>query len=85
MVTNKELEAGLKAIAEDFRLPGGDGRSCRLLVTGHLAWFDTAERRGMGWRGMIRMSDRRRRDRQRRKALERWHAVFDGLAQARGS
>lgn len=54
MVDNKELESGLKAIAEDFRLPGGDRKKLSQLVAEHMHWFDAAERRGMGWRDMIR-------------------------------
>jgi hypothetical protein len=54
MVDNKELESGLKAMAEDFHLPGGGHKKLSQLVAGHLHWFDAAERRGMGWRDMIR-------------------------------
>jgi hypothetical protein len=54
MVDNKELESGLKAMAEDFHLPGGGHKKLSQLVAGHMQWFDAAERRGMGWRDMIR-------------------------------
>jgi hypothetical protein len=54
MANNKELEAGLKAMAEDFHLPGGGQMKLSRLVAEHLDWFDAAERRGMGWRNMIR-------------------------------
>ena len=54
MVDNKELESGLKAMAEDFYLPGGGHKKLSQLVAGHMHWFDAAERRGMGWRDMIR-------------------------------
>ncbi|MCK1478235.1 hypothetical protein IVB27_26385 [Bradyrhizobium sp. 197] len=54
MVSNKDLEAGQKAMAEDFHLPGGGRKKLSQLVAGHLHWFDAAERRGMGWRDMIR-------------------------------
>jgi hypothetical protein len=54
MVSNKELEAGLKAMAEDFHLPGGARKRLSRLVAGHLWWFDAAEQRGMSWRDMIR-------------------------------
>jgi hypothetical protein len=54
MVDNKELESGLKAMAEDFLLPGGGHKKLSQLVAGHMHWFDAAERRGMGWRDMIR-------------------------------
>ena len=54
MANNKELESGLKAMAEDFHLPGGGHKKLSQLVAGHMHWFDAAERRGMGWRDMIR-------------------------------
>jgi hypothetical protein len=54
MVDNKELESGLKAMAEDFHLPGGGHKKLSQLVASHMHWFDAAERRGMGWRDMIR-------------------------------
>lgn len=53
MASNKELEAGLKAIARDFHFPGGGRKKLSRLVTEHLAWFDSAERRGMTWRDII--------------------------------
>jgi hypothetical protein len=53
MASNKELEGGLKAMVEDFHLPGGGRKKLSQLVAGHLAWFDAAEQRGMGWRDMI--------------------------------
>jgi hypothetical protein len=53
MASNKELEAGLKAMVEDYHLPGGGRKKLSHLVAGHLAWFDAAERRGMGWRDLI--------------------------------
>src|SRR5215471_9278834 len=68
MVDNKELESGLKAMAEDFHLPGGGHKKLSQLVAGHDQGFD-----------------RRRGERKRRKAVERRHAIFDGLAQARGN
>jgi hypothetical protein len=55
MASNKELEAGLKAIVEDYHLPGGGRKKLSQLVAGHLAWFDAAERRGMGWQDTIRV------------------------------
>lgn len=54
MVSNKELEAGLKAMAEDFHLPGGARKKLARLVAEHLWWFDAAEQRGMSWRDMVR-------------------------------
>ena len=53
MARNKELEAGLRAMTEDFHLPGGGRKKLSRLVADHLHWFDAAERRGMGWRDMI--------------------------------
>ena len=53
MPSNKELEAGLKAMTEDFHLPNGGRKRLSLLVASHLWWFDAAERRGMSWRDMI--------------------------------
>jgi hypothetical protein len=41
-------------MAEDFHLPGGGHKKLSQLVAGHMHWFDAAERRGMGWRDMIR-------------------------------
>jgi hypothetical protein len=54
MTNDKQLEAGLRAMAEDFRLPGGGRKKLARLIAGHLWWFDAAERRGMGWGDMIR-------------------------------
>ena len=54
MPSNKELEAGLKAMTEDFHLPNGGRKRLSLLVAS-LWWFDAAERRGMSWRDMIGM------------------------------
>lgn len=53
MISNKELEAGLRAMAEDFHLPGGGRKKLSRLVVGHMWWFDAAEQRGMSWRDMI--------------------------------
>jgi len=53
MASNTELETGLKAMVEDYHLPGGGRKKLSQLVAGHLTWFDAAERRGMGWRDMI--------------------------------
>ena len=54
MVSNKELEAGLKAMADDFHLPGGGRKKLSRLVVGYLWWFDAAEQRGMSCQDMIR-------------------------------
>ena len=50
---NKELEASLKRIADDYRLPGGGRKKLSQLVAEHLDWFDAAQKRGMGWRDII--------------------------------
>jgi hypothetical protein len=54
MARNSELESGLRTMAEDFHLPAGGRMKLSRLVAEHLDWFDAAERRGMGWRDMIR-------------------------------
>ena len=54
MASNRELEAGLKAMLEDYHLLGGGRKKLSQLVAGHLAWFDAAGRRGMGWGDLIR-------------------------------
>jgi hypothetical protein len=55
VVTNKEIQAGAKAIAEDFGLPGGAQKKLARVVEGHLAWFDAVEARGMTWADMARL------------------------------
>jgi hypothetical protein len=45
MARNKELEDGLKMMAEDFRLPGGGRMKLSRLVAKHLGWFEAAQRR----------------------------------------
>lgn len=55
MANNKELEIGLRAMVEDYHLPGGGRKKLSQLVAGHSAWFDAAERRGMAWRDIIRV------------------------------
>lgn len=54
MVSNKELEGGLRAIAEGFHLPGDGRMKLSKLVAAHLHWFNAAERRGMTWGDMVR-------------------------------
>jgi hypothetical protein len=85
MASNKELEAGLKAMVEDYHLPGGGRKKLSQLVAGHLAWFDAAERRGMGWRDMIGVLTTAGVTRRSGKASERRHTLLGGLAQALGS
>lgn len=55
MAGDKELEAGLRRMAEDFHLPGGGRMKLSRLVAEHLGWFAVAERRGLGWQDMIRV------------------------------
>jgi hypothetical protein len=55
MTTNKELEAGLKAMAADFHFPGGGRKKLSKLVADHFDWFEAAARRGMSWPDMIRL------------------------------
>jgi hypothetical protein len=55
MSRNSTLEAGLKRIADDYHLPGGGRKKLSQLVAEHLDWFDAAEKRGMGWRDIIRV------------------------------
>lgn len=54
MATNNDIEVRLRAIVEDFRLPGGGLKKIARLVANHLDWFEAAEARGMTWRDMIR-------------------------------
>ena len=55
MPTRKEIEAGLKAIAEDFNLPGGGQKKLARLVEDHLGWFDAVEARGLTFDDMGRL------------------------------
>lgn len=54
MAKDKELERGLKAMADEFRLPFGGRMELSKLVAAHLDWFEAAERRGLKWPDMIR-------------------------------
>jgi hypothetical protein len=47
VATNKEIEDGLKAISEDFNLPGGGQMMVSRLVQGHLGWFGLVEAQGL--------------------------------------
>jgi hypothetical protein len=53
MAWNDEIESGAKAIAEDFKLPGGRRKRLAKVVARHLSWFDVAEARDMTWGDMI--------------------------------
>jgi hypothetical protein len=55
VVTSKEIEAGLKAISEDFNLPGGGQMMLSRLVQDHLGWFDVVEARGLTVEDMARL------------------------------
>ncbi|MBC9880065.1 hypothetical protein G8O24_22290 [Bradyrhizobium sp. INPA01-394B] len=54
MAKDKELERGLKAMADEFRLPFGGRMELSKLVAAHLDWFEAADRRGLKWPDMIR-------------------------------
>lgn len=55
MAKSKEIEAGLKAITEDFNLPGGGQKKLSRLVQDHLGWFDVVEARGLTVDDMVRL------------------------------
>ena len=55
MLTNKEIDAGAKAIAEDFALSEGRIKKLARVVEGHLDWFDACEMRGMTWADIARL------------------------------
>lgn len=55
MATNNEIEAGLRAITEDFNLPGGGQMMLSRLVQDHLAWFDMVKARGLRVDDMVRL------------------------------
>jgi hypothetical protein len=55
MLTDKQIEAGDKALAADAALPGGGRKKLARLVDEHLHWFDAAEKRGMTWGDMARL------------------------------
>lgn len=54
MAINSDIEGRLRAIVEDFRLPGGGLMKLSRLVANHLDWFEAAEARGMTWRDMVK-------------------------------
>lgn len=55
MLTNKQIEVGAKAIAEDMMLPGGGRKKLARVVGDHLDWFDAVEARGLTWGDMSRL------------------------------
>ena len=55
VLTNKQIEAGAKAIAEDMMLPGGGRKKLARVVSDHLDWFDAVEARGLTWGDMSRL------------------------------
>jgi len=55
VLTNKQIEAGAKAIAEDMMLPGGGRKKLARVVNDHLDWFDAVEARGLTWGDMSRL------------------------------
>lgn len=55
MLTNKQIEAGAKAIAEDMTLPDGGRKKLARVVGDHLDWFDAVEARGLTWGDMSRL------------------------------
>jgi hypothetical protein len=55
VLTNKQIEAGAKAIAADMTLPGGGRKKLARLVADHLNWFDAVEERGLTWGDMSRV------------------------------
>jgi hypothetical protein len=55
MLTDKQIEAGAKALAADAALPGGGRKKLARLVGEHLHWFDATEKRGMTWGDISRL------------------------------
>jgi hypothetical protein len=76
MANNKELQSGLRAMTEDFQLPGGGRKKLARLVAVHLWWFEAAGARGMSWQDMIRALTAAGG----RQATQCRHPVFDGVA-----
>lgn len=55
MITNKQIEAGAKAIAEEMTLPGGGRKKLARVVENHLDWFAAVEARGLTWGDISRL------------------------------
>lgn len=53
MAKNKDIEAGARIIAEDFKLPGGRRKAVARLVRDNPSWFDAALTRGMDVEDML--------------------------------
>jgi hypothetical protein len=58
MAKDKDIESGARAIAEDFKLPGGRRKAVAKLVRHHLSWFDVAKARGMAVDDILRLLTR---------------------------
>jgi len=55
VLTNKQIEAGAKAIAEEMTLPGGGRKKLARVVENHLDWFAAVEARGLTWGDISRL------------------------------
>lgn len=55
MLSNKQIEAGAKTIAEDMMLPGGGRKKLARVVENHLDWFAAVEARGLTWGDISRL------------------------------
>ncbi len=55
MLSNKQVEIGAKAIAEDMTLPGGGRKKLARVVSDYLDWFDAVEARGLTWGDISRL------------------------------
>lgn len=55
MLTDRQIDAGAKALAADMALPGGGRKKLARLVADHLGWFDAVEARGLTWGDMSRL------------------------------
>lgn len=55
MASDKEIEAGAKAIADDMMLPGGGLKKLARVVGERLDWFDLVEARGLTWGDISRL------------------------------
>ena len=55
VATDKEIEAGAKAIVRDLSLPGGGRKKLARVVEDHLSWFAMVEARGLTWADITRL------------------------------